>query len=278
MTHSCNHCKTEFRQKRRNQFYCNQSCRQLAYVTRKYAGNAAPNKGNIVPPGFDLAGLLGNMKPEMLMQLLIGAVNNPSMTDKLTDKSDKPVNTHAPSQNPSQNVNDEMAKNYKKEPVFVQKHDENTSENGLNSLNTESKLQRTKTFDLMLHHGLTLLIGPAGFVRSAFPHWNEREWELSRQINKKMVSVFHQLVKASDKKSADMQRLRSVHDAMIDIQAGSTSFCLPVDYPFKQFLLLLTTRLGAVIADAGDKKKIKFRVPDDLCEMMRIVEIQVREE
>ncbi len=270
MTHSCNHCKTEFRQRRRNQFYCSQSCRQLAYVTRKYSCNqTASSQEN--KAGIDLMGLLGNIQPEKLIQIL-AAVNNQSMTDKLTDKAEKPVNTHNTSQNPSQNVNDGFAKKQKKDQTFIKKANETAESTQYN----ETEIVAKDVFDLMLLHKFTIPIPPKGYVRLLFPNWSNKEWGLSQYVNEKMLEIFKRLRLASRNKIISHRELCSCYDQIREFCDGSIAYCLPEDYPFKQFLRFLMIRLLPLMEDAKKKKRIKFKISEELDEMFTILNIQLR--
>lgn len=275
MTHSCQHCKTEFERKRLNQFYCSQSCRQLAYVTRKYSGKQQESIQNNTVPGFDLAGLLGNMQPEILLQLLNSAVNNPSMTDKLTDKKEKPANTHDSKENPSQNVNDGFVKKSKNDRIFTQNAYEQKSAALENPSLGTLRPGDGSTFDLMLHHEFTISIPPKGYVRSLFPRWENKEWELSQYVNGKMVGIFDCLFRADVKNTISHRELYACHNQIKEFCEGPVAFCLPADYPFKQFMYYLSIRLEPLVKSAEGKKKIKFRIGKEIEEMMTIIRIQI---
>ena len=272
MTHSCNHCKTEFRQKRRNQFYCNQSCRQMAYLGRKYAGSTTA-------PGNDkfaaLAGLLGNIDPAALTQMLSSANQNPSMTDQLTDKPKTLANTSDSDNNPSQNVNNASS--------TVQKNSSSNShdvyESYLKELRPGGEFYNsegcTGVLKQMLDQGFTLKIAPKGYVRNLFPHWENKEWLLSVHVNEMMLKIFERLRKASIKSVISRKELTFCYEKMRDFCEGIYAFCLPADYPFRPFVYFLTDRLALLTDKSKGMDEIKFKVTDELREMMSILTIQL---
>lgn len=273
MTHSCNHCKTEFRQRRRNQFYCTQSCRQLAYVERKYSTNPVEPKSTDQLAG--LANMLGKVNPEMLMQLLSSAVNNPSMTDNLTNKSERPIKSHDSTQNPSQNVNDGLEKKQKKDQTFIKKANE-TGEPTTSTQYNDTVIEAKDVFELMLLHKFTIPIPPKGYVRLLFPNWSNKEWGLSQYVNEKMLEIFKRLCLASRNKIISHRELCSCYDQIREFCDGSIAYCLPEDYPFKQFLRFLMIRLLSLMEDAKKKKRIKFKISEELDEMFTILNVQLR--
>lgn len=274
MTHSCNHCKTEFRQRRRNQFYCSQSCRQMAYVERKFAPNADKNTATDKLAG--LTSMLGNMEPDRLIDILTAAVNNPSMTDKLTDQEEHTIEPHDTTQNPSQNVNSELENPVQKPDSY----NEDPYENYLKTPQTENREQQPgKTqsiFDRMIREGYTIAIGPNGYVRSLFPHWENKNWDLSLYVNKRILQIFDALLKASDDRVISRKKLMNCYEQMKEFGTGVYAPFLPSDYPFMPFIRFLMQRLEAMVENAKGMKETKFGVSDELEKMMVILKIQLQ--
>lgn len=272
MTHSCNHCKTEFRQKRRNQFYCNQSCRQMAYLGRKY-GETTSTPGN--DKFAALTSLLEKIDPAVLTQMLSSANQNPSMTDNLTDKAKTPENTRVSHNNPSQNVKNNLENTQKK---GFSKSDA-IRKNYLEALGQEGDLYNsdgcTGVLKQMLDRRLTIKIPPNGYVRSLFPHWENKEWFLSVHVNQKMLKVFERLRKASIKSVISRKELTLCYGKMREFCEGIYAYCLPDDYPFRRFIYFLTDRLAALTDSAKGRDEIKFRIPDEMRDMISILTIQL---
>ncbi len=269
MTHSCNHCKTEFRQRRRNQFYCTQSCRQLAYVERKYSTNPVDLKSTDQLSG--LADMLGNMNPEMLVQILNAAVNNPSMTDK----AESAVKPHDTAYNPSQNVNSSGANSAQKSGQTS----EDLYEKYLKTLQVDNKTpqgeKNSSVLSQMIKDGFTIPIGTNEYVRSLFPHWENKDWFLSVQVNEIMLGVFDRLKKASREQVISYKTLMGCYGRMKEIAVGAYAHCLPQDYPFISFIRFLMYRLESLAEKAKGLKEIKFSVPRDLEEMMAVIRLQI---
>src|SRR5687768_4018517 len=114
MTHTCPHCKNRFQPKRLDQVYCRHACRQGAYIMRKgFETGKRQNKASANPlQGVDLAALLGNMQPEMLMQVLSGIAQNPSLTDNTRSNPEKDK-VKKPSQNVSNGSGEDLNKHGK---------------------------------------------------------------------------------------------------------------------------------------------------------------------
>ena len=278
MTRNCQHCKTSFAATRLNQFYCKQSCRQGAYLIRNGIGsgkNISATENN--SQGINVANLLNNIQPEMLMQLLSGFAKNPSMTDNVTDKKgEAPVNKGNSPENPSQFVND----GFKFTDVNSNKFVQNQCGNNLKSVNDEYekgiKKNGGSVFNFMFRHGLTLEIPPKGYVRSLLPHWDEKEWKLSLVANQKMLKLFSRLQKASRKDVISILELNECNEQIKELRDGFYGIYLPEDYPFKLFILFLSEKIESLLARASGKTQIKFGIPEDLDEMMMILNVQLR--
>ena len=280
MTRNCQHCKTSFAPSRLNQYYCKQSCRQGAYLIRNGIGSSKNSKVHENNShGINVAGLLNNLQPEMLMQLLSGLAKNPSMTDNVTDKKEETlVNKGKKSEYPSQFVNDGFTLKKKNDKFSSRKHNESIADTVNDYPPCDLKYEGKDTVLYMLEHRLTISIPPNGYVRSLFPHWSNKEWNISLQVNKKMLQIFKRLQKASAKSVISYYELTDCCEQTHEISDGLYSFCVPEDYPFTRFLRLLTQRLTVLTDKVKDRTEIKFVVPEDLNEMMMVLNVQLRTE
>lgn len=280
MTRNCQHCKTPFAPTRLNQYYCKQSCRQGAYLIRNGIGsgkNISATENN--SQGINVANLLNNIQPEMLMQLLSGFAKNPSMTNNVTDRKDETqINKRKEFENPSQSVNDGCNINSKKHNSFVGRRYEKIVDNVNDNTPCDLKYDGKDTVLYMLEHRLTISIPPNGYVRSLFPHWSNKEWNISLHVNKKMLQIFKRLQKASSRNIISYYELTDCCEQLHEISDGLYSFCVPEDYPFTRFLRLLTQRLTVLTDKVKDRTELKFVVPEDLNEMMMVLNVQLRTE
>lgn len=274
MTHSCLNCQGDFKPARRNNRYCSQSCRQQAYIKRNWT-KVASEPANSTNPGFaGISGLLENPEVSRLLGLLAGLGQNPSMTDKLTDPPEKPVNAMFRDEKTSQTVNDGLVNKPKKEG-FTQKNAYEEYLNEKKSTQTAEKSGTYSVFQTMLANKLTISIPPNGYTRSLFPHWNDKEWQLTKYVNQKLVQLFEQLRTASYKSEISRQQLIRYLELTAECCEGSIAFCLPADYPFKPFIHLLYKRIDALLANTKEKKRFMFRLPDSLSQMMEVIKIQL---
>lgn len=134
MTRKCRHCKSTFKIKRINQYYCSQSCRQKAYLFRN--GFSKEKSETEKPPAEDvIKNLAGLVNPE-LMQGIISLLNGKaSMTDFYEKKPDKPSSdTEKKADQPEESVNDAKPKKkfsmqefYRKRMIKKQNPDEKSA-------------------------------------------------------------------------------------------------------------------------------------------------------
>ncbi|MBK9592386.1 MAG: hypothetical protein IPO32_13135 [Crocinitomicaceae bacterium] len=153
-----------------------------------------------------------------------------------------------------------------------------------NNENVNTVKSYTRPFDennilaWMVEQKLTLRIDKNGYVRSLFPHWSNKEWDLSLHVNERMLKVFKYLQKASYNKVIGAKSLCDCYKLIHDFSTGIYSYALPQDYPFHRFLNLLAGRLRKLVERLKDQAKVKFSIPDDLYKMMMLLEIQLGSE
>jgi hypothetical protein len=98
---------------------------------------------------------------------------------------------------------------------------------------------------------------------------------LSLHVNEKMLKVFKYLQKASYNKVIGAKSLWDCYKLVNDFSSGIYTYMLPQDYPFHRFLNLLAARIGKLVERLKDQAKVKFSIPDDLHQMMVLLEIQL---
>lgn len=311
MVHICLHCNIEFEPKRLNQFYCRQSCRQGAYLLRKGFQNNngihRTNPSQSVNDGFD--GLYNShVKPKRT------SCDSDVIPVRFESEIDaKVLGETGKIKNLSQNVNDGFSKRQKSDGSFMDdswrnhgsRKDESWKDHGrfmgeswrvhgktlgsteqelvnsaLNQLNPEvsqSKNSSHDVFSVMVEQGLTLSIPPSGYVRSLFPHWENKQWHLSVFANRKMLDLFEKLKKASSKNVITVDELTDNLEKIRELCDGFYGFCLPEDYPFTPFLRLMTDKLTSLTDKAIGKKEIRFKISDEMFAQMTVLKIQIGE-
>lgn len=142
----------------------------------------------------------------------------------------------------------------------------------------ESYGNRTNdTFSSMVKHGFTIPITSNGYVRSLFPHWDEKEWKLSQHINEALVEVMDILYRASIRNRIKTKLLYSCREKLNTISTGVNSIFLPGDYPFMKFARYLKSKVTEVIEKIPEKKEeIKFKMSDELKNQVSILLVQLK--
>lgn len=281
MTHTCPHCRNQFQAKRLDQVYCRQSCRQRAYIKRNRLESSKHQNVTTANPlqGIDVAGLLGNISPETVAPLLSILAQNPSLMEKLTgNTAQTSEKSKEETKKPSQNVSDGSRENLNKHGKFMEDSWKANNEN-VNTVKSYTRpFDENNILAWMVEQKLTLRIDKNGYVRSLFPHWSNKEWDLSLHVNERMLKVFKYLQKASYNKVIGAESLCDCHKLINDFSSGIYAYALPQDYPFHRFLNLLAGRLEKLVERLKGQTKVKFSIPDDLHKMMTLLEIQLGSE
>jgi hypothetical protein len=311
MERICLHCNIDFEPRRLNQFYCRQSCRQGAYLLRKgFQNNNGVHRTNpsqSVNDGFD--GLYNShVKP------MRKSCDSDVIPVRFESENDaKVLSETSKIKNPSQNVNDGFSKRQKSDDDFMEdswrnhgsKKDDSWKHHGrfmeeswrvhgktvgsseqelvnsaLNQVNSDVSQSQNSSHDVfleMVERGLTLSIPPSGYVRSLFPHWENKQWHISVFANRKMLGLFEKLQKASIKNVISFDELTDTSEKIRELCDGFYGFCLPEDYPFTAFLRLMTDKLTSLTDKAIGKKEIRFKISDELFAQMTVLKIQIGE-
>lgn len=311
MERICPHCKTQFEPKRLNQFYCRQSCRQGAYLMRKgfqnHKGGQRTNPSQYVNDGFDdsfeshvktmrtacdtdVMPMRFDSENETKMQSEKGKIKNPSQSvnDGFSKqpKSDADVmedswRNHASKKDDSWKHHGRfMGESWRVHGKTLENSEQKSVNDALNQENSgisQSQNPSNDVFSDMVKRGLTLSIGSSGYVRSLFPHWENKVWYLSVFVNQKMLGLFEKLKKASSKNVITYSDLTDYLEQIKEMSDGFYGFCLPEDYPFIPFLRLLTDKLTVLTDKAIGKKEIRFKISDELFTQMTILKIQLGE-
>ncbi|HRE74309.1 MAG TPA: hypothetical protein PLR45_06430 [Flavobacteriales bacterium] len=133
-------------------------------------------------------------------------------------------------------------------------------------------------FSFMLKHQLTIPIVNNGYVRTLFPHWNDKEWKLSLHVNETLVDAMDILYRASIRNRIKTKLLHSCREKLNVISTGVNSIFLPGDYPFMKFARHLKSKVTEVIEKLpGDKEEIKFKLSDELKDQIAILNIQLKQ-
>lgn len=278
MTHSCKHCKGIFAPKRRNQYYCSQTCRQKEYLLRNgFTGTIITEKVQRSSSAMDEARLLIKNTDASVMIALLSLLNtktaNLSMTENLTDNGQIPTEKRIITKNPSIQNHAEACVNH-----VLPMQNPSMTENVYGLHEKDQSQSGNHIFNIMLQQRLTIPIGKNGYIQSIFPHWTDREWKLSVLVNEKMLDLFECLKRASFKGVIAVETLQNCLEKTKELCDGIYGMLLPVDYPFSRFLRLLTNRL-TVLTDKvtrSDKKEIPFSIADKLIDQMFVIKIQIR--
>lgn len=308
MERICLHCNIDFEPKRLNQFYCRQSCRQGAYLLRK--GFQNNNRVHRTNPSQSVNDGLYNshVKPERT------SCDSDVIPVRFESENDTIVLSETGKiKNPSQTVNDGFSKRQKSDDDVMEdswrnhgsKKDDSWKHHGrfmeeswrvhgktvgsseqelvnsaLNQVNSEVSQSQNSAHGVfleMVERGLTLPIPPSGYVRSLFPHWENKQWHISVFANKKMLDLFEKLQKASRKNVITVDELTDTTEKIRELCDGFYGFCLPEDYPFIAFLRLMTDKLTALTDKAFGKKEIRFKISDEMFTQMTVLRIQIGE-
>ncbi len=230
-----------------------------------------------------------------------------------SENDEKVLSEKGKIKNPSQNVNDGFSNSQKSDGDFMEdswsnhgsKKDDSWKHHGrfmeeswrvhgktvgsseqklvnsaLNQVNSEVSQSQNSSHGVfleMVERGLTLSIPPSGYVRSLFPHWENKQWHISVFANRKMLGLFEKLQKASIKNVIRVDELTDKLEKIRELCYGFYGFCLPEDYPFTAFLRLMTDKLTSLTEKAIGKKEIRFKISDEMFTQMTVLKIQIGE-